>query len=112
MCDLAVGVRNIRVGTPEAKVGLFPMIILAYMLRVIPRRKLMELSLEAEPWDGARAYEEGLLNFVAETHLEMDDYLDNLVARIVANSPTVVRMGKKAIHAIQDMALDNAFEYS
>lgn len=112
MCDLAVGVRNIRVGTPEASVGLFPMIILAYMLRVIPRRKLMELSLTAEPWDGARAYEEGLLNFVAETHLEMDDYLDNLVARIVANSPTAVRMGKKAIHAIQDMDLNNAFEYS
>jgi len=112
MCDLAVGVRNIRVGTPEAKVGLFPMIILGYMLRVIPRRKLMELALTAEPWDGVRAHEEGLLNFVAETRLEMDEYLDKLLARIVANSPTAVRMGKKAIHAIQDMDLDNAFEYA
>ena len=112
MCDLAVGVRNIRVGTPEAKVGLFPMIILGYMLRVIPRRKLMELSLTAEPWDGDKAYEEGLLNFVAETHLEMDEYLDKLIARIVANAPAAVRMGKQAIHAIQDMDLDSTFEYT
>jgi len=72
----------------------------------------MELSLTAESWDGAKAHEEGLLNFVAETHLEMDGYLDKLIARIVANSPTAVRMGKKAIHAIQDMDLDSTFEYT
>jgi enoyl-CoA hydratase/carnithine racemase len=112
MCDLAVGIKNIRVGVPEAKVGLFPMIILSYMLRLIPRRKLMEMSLTAEPWDGTRAYEEGLLNFVAETHEEMDDHLATLIAKLIANSPTAIRMGKKAIHAIQDMDLDNAFEYT
>lgn len=112
MCDLAVGVKNIRVGAPEAKVGLFPMIILSYMLRLIPRRKLMELSLTAEPWSGSRAYEEGLLNFAADSHAEMDDQLDTLIAQIVANSPTALRMGKKAIHAIQDMDLNDTFDYT
>lgn len=112
MCDLAVGVSNARIGAPEAKVGLFPMIILSYMLRLMPRRKLMEMALTAETWDGARAYKEGLLNFVAETHAEMDDQLDTLIAQITANSPTAIRMGKKAIHAIQDMDLNSAFEYT
>jgi enoyl-CoA hydratase/carnithine racemase len=42
----------------------------------------------------------------------MDDYLNTLIAKIVANSPTAIRMGKKAIHAIQDMDLDDAFEYT
>ncbi|MEH6822619.1 MAG: enoyl-CoA hydratase-related protein [Motiliproteus sp.] len=112
MCDLAVGVKKIRIGAPEAKVGLFPMIILSYMLRLIPRRKLMEMSLTGEPWDGVKAHEEGLLNSVCDTHEEMDEALNNLITKIVANSPTAIRMGKKAIHAIQDMDLDNAFEYT
>lgn len=112
MCDLAVGIKDARVGAPEAKVGLFPMIILSYMLRLIPRRKLMEMALTAEAWDGNRAYQEGLFNYVADSHEEMDLQLDSLINKITANSPTALRMGKKAIHAIQDMDLDDSFEYT
>jgi enoyl-CoA hydratase/carnithine racemase len=112
MCDLAVGVKNALIGAPEAKVGLFPMIILSYMLRLMPRRKLMEMALTAEAWSGERAYQEGLLNSVADTQEEMDEQLDALVSKINANSPTAIRMGKKAIHAIQDMNLTESFEYT
>lgn len=112
MCDLAVGVEHAKIGAPEAKVGLFPMIILSYMLRLIPRRKLMEMSLTGEPWDGKRAFTEGLLNSLSTSQEEMDTNLHKLLDKIVANSPSALRMGKKAIHAIQDMNLNDSFEYT
>ncbi len=112
MCDLAVGISKALVGAPEAKIGLFPMIILGYMLRLIPRRKLMEMALTAEAWTGTRAHQEGLLNYVADSPAEMDEQLDSLLNKIIANSPTAIRMGKKAIHTIADLNLNDSFEYT
>src|SRR5882757_1599650 len=35
-CDMAIAADDIRVGTPESKIGVTPMMILPFMLRVLP----------------------------------------------------------------------------
>ena len=110
-CDLAVGVKGARLGTPEVGVGLFPMTILPYMLRVLPRRKVLELCMRGTPWSAERAWEEGLLNAVAEPG-GLDDLLDEFLADIVKRSPTAIRLGKTAYHAVQDMPIREAQQYT
>jgi enoyl-CoA hydratase/carnithine racemase len=110
-CDLAVGVKGARLGTPEVGVGLFPMTILPYMLRVLPRRKVLELCMRGTPWSAERACEEGLLNAVAEPG-GLDDLLDEFLADIVKRSPTAIRLGKIAYHAVQDMPIREAQQYT
>lgn len=110
-CDLAVGVKGARLGTPEVGVGLFPMTILPYMLRVLPRRKVLELCMRGTPWSADRAYEEGLLNAVAEPG-GLDAALDEILADIVKRSPTAIRLGKTAFHAVQDMPIREAQQYT
>ncbi len=110
-CDLAVAADTARFGTPETKVGLYPMMILGPMMRILPRRTLMEMCITGEPIDAAQALALGLVNHVVPP-AELDAKLDWLLARIVARSPTAVRLGKQGVHAMQDMSLAECYEYA
>ena len=110
-CDLAVAADDALFGTPESKIGLTPMMILPAMLRVLPERKLLELCITGEPCSAAEALTLGVVNYVVP-RAELDQRLDWLLARIVDRSPTSVRMGKQAFHAMRDMTLQQALEYA
>jgi enoyl-CoA hydratase/carnithine racemase len=110
-CDLAVASSHALFGTPEAGIGLFPMMILPHMMRVLPARKLLELCLTGERFSADEALAMGLVNYVAAPEA-LDAKLDWLLARIVDKSPTAVRLGKTGFHAMRDMALDQALEYA
>lgn len=108
-CDLAIATSTARFGVPETRVGLFPMMILPYMLRVIPRRRLLEMCITGELFDAAEALALDIVNYVVPP-AELDAKIDWLLARIVDKSPTAIRIGKQMFHAIEDMTLDQAFE--
>ncbi len=110
-CDMAVAAEEAKLGTPEARIGLFPMMILPYMLRVVPRRALLEMCVTGEPWTAAEAKALGIVNHVAPA-AELDDKLDWFLARFTDNSPTAVRLGKHALHAIQDMTLPQSLDFA
>ncbi len=108
-CDLAVASATARFGVPETRVGLFPMMILPYMLRMIPRRRLLEMCITGELFDAEEALALDIVNYVVPAD-ELDAKIDWLLARIVDKSPTAIRIGKQMLHAIEDMTLDQAFE--
>ena len=51
-------------GTPEIKRGLFPMMIMAVLSRVVPRRQLLEMMLLGQKMTAAEGQRLGLLNRV------------------------------------------------
>lgn len=110
-CDLAVSVDDALFGTPESKIGLTPMMILPGLLRVVPERKLIEMCITGEPCDATEALSLGLLSYVVP-RAELDAKLAWLLERIVDKSPTAVRLGKQAFHAMRDMTLEGAWEYA
>jgi len=110
-CDLAVASTQALFGTPEAAVGLFPMIILPYLMRVLSPRKLLELCITAEKFSAEEALAMGLVNYIAPQE-ELDAKLDWLLARIVSKSPTAVRLGKTGFHAMRDMSIGQSLEYA
>jgi enoyl-CoA hydratase/carnithine racemase len=110
-CDLAVAVDTATLGVPETGVGLFPMMILPYLQRTMSRRKLLEWCITGMRWSAQEALEADLVNYVVPAD-ELDSKLDWLLERIVDKSPTAVRLGKLGFHALQDMTLDQAFEYA
>ena len=97
-CDMAVAADDIRIGTTESKIGLTPMMILPYMLRMLPARKLQEMCITGEQFSAAEALEWGVFNYVVP-RAELDSKLDWLLERTVGKSPTAVRLGKQAFHA-------------
>ncbi len=110
-CDLVVAREDALIGVSEVKVGLFPMMILPYLLRSIPYKRMMELCLTGEPILAREAVADGLVNHVAPAG-ELDAKTDWLVARIVDKSPTGIRLGKQALAKIREMSTESALEYA
>lgn len=103
----AVAARGAKLGTPEINVGLFPMMIMAVLARVVPRRRLLEMMLFGERMDADRAAEIGLVGRVVEA-AELDGAVASITDAIAAKSPVAVRMGLEAFAAQQDVALAQA----
>ncbi len=110
-CDMAIAADDIRIGTTESKIGLTPMMILPYMIRVLPPRKLQEMCITGEQFSAAEALEWGVLSY-AVPRAELDSKLDWLLARTVDKSPTAIRLGKQAFNATRDMSLREALEFA
>jgi len=110
-CDLAVAADHSLFGVPEAKIGIFPMMILPVLLRTVPLRKLMEMCMTAQPVSAHEAKELGLVNHVVPAG-ELDARVDALVAAVSAVSPTAIRMGKHGFHAMRDMGIRQAWEFA
>jgi enoyl-CoA hydratase/carnithine racemase len=109
--DFAVVADHARLGVPEARIGIFPMMILPYMLRTIPRRKLLELCLTGEPMTAAEALAHGIVNHVVP-QAELDGKVEALVSSIAQCSPSALRMGRRALATIEDLSLIEALEYA
>lgn len=109
MCDLAVAARHASFGLPEAKVGVFPMQVLAVLQAQVPRRFLTQLCLTGDPIGAQRAREIGLVNEVAD---DLDAVLERLLGRVTGNSPTALRRGVYAMKAMRSMAFDEAIAFA
>jgi enoyl-CoA hydratase/carnithine racemase len=110
-CDMAIAADDIRIGTTESKIGVTPMMILPFMLRVLPPRKLQEMCITGEQFSAQDALDWGVVNYVVP-RAELDAKTDWLLARITDKSPTAVRLGKQAFHAMRDMSLRESLEYA
>ena len=62
----AVASSDAQLGTPEIQVGLFPMMIMAVLQRIVPRRRLLEMMLFGERLDADQAAAAGIINRAAE----------------------------------------------
>ena len=110
-CDMAITCDDVLFGTPESKIGVVPMMILPGMLRIIPERKLLEMCITGEPFQAFEALSMGLVNYVVP-RAELNGKVDWLLSRILDKSPTSIRLGKQAFHAMRDMSVDAALDYA
>ncbi|HVP35078.1 MAG TPA: enoyl-CoA hydratase-related protein [Steroidobacteraceae bacterium] len=108
MCDLAIAAPRAIFGLPEAKVGVFPMQVLAVLQAQVPQRCLAQLCLTGDPIDAARAREIGLVNEVAD---DLDGALERLLARLLSNSPVALRRGLYAMKAMRSMSFEEAIAF-
>ena len=110
-CDMAIAADDIRIGTTESKIGVTPMMILPYMLRILPPRKLQEMCITGEQFTAKDALDWGVVNYVVP-RAELDAKLDWLLNRVLDKSPTAIRLGKQAFNTMRDMALRESLEYA
>ena len=109
-CDLVVAAERATFGTPEINVGLFAFMVAALVARNVPRKKMTELLLLGRAVDAHEAQRLGIVNRVVA-----DDELDAAVAewatQLAAKSPLLMKLGKDALFAQQDMGLRESLEY-
>lgn len=109
-CDFAIAKESAVLGTPEIKRGLFPMMIMAVLCRVVSRRRLLEMMLLGEKMTAAQAAELELVNR-AVPDAKLDEEVSALASKLAAQSPTALRMGLAAYHYQGDRRLEEALPY-
>ena len=103
----AIGARGAKLGTPEINVGLFPMMIMAVLQRVMPRRRLVSMMLLGERVEVDEAVACGLLGKAVDP-ADLDAAVKQITDTIAAKSPVAVRLGLQALAAQDDLDLETA----
>jgi len=109
-CDMVYAHEGVQVGTPEVKVGLFPMMISPLIVRNMPRKAAMEMMFTGERLSARRAEALGLITRSVATR-ELDDTVNAVLESICANAPLAIRMGRQAMAQVEDMELKEAIPY-
>jgi enoyl-CoA hydratase/carnithine racemase len=106
-CTFAIASREAQLGTPEIQVGLFPMMIMAVLARLVPRRRLLRMMLLGERVGAEEAAGIGLVSEAVAPD-ELDGAVEKLVAALLEKSPMTTRLGLRAFAAQDDMDLAEA----
>jgi methylglutaconyl-CoA hydratase len=109
VCDFIIAhPENSKFGYPEVKIGFIPAIVSIFLIRKIGEGLAKQLLLEGSLISGKRAYEIGLVNYLADYVLEESM---NLATRINENSVESMRMTKEIILNISNQSARGAVEY-
>lgn len=97
MCDLRIGSQNTKFGETFTKIGLIPGDGGTFFVqRVVGYSKAMEMTLTADLYEGQRAKDFGLMNFLVEDS-QLVAEAEKLAAKIAGNAPVAQQMAKKAM---------------
>lgn len=110
MCDLLISADNATFGTPEIKVGVWPMMITAIIQRNLPRKRALELFLTGKKIDAATAMEWGLVNKVVPQR-ELTKTTVALAREIAGWSPRIMQLGRDAFYTASGMEFEDALRY-
>jgi enoyl-CoA hydratase/carnithine racemase len=108
-CDVTICVDDAKLGTTEVAVGLWPMMISAVLIRVMPRKAALELMLTGRIIDPLEAQRLGAVSRVVP-RAELDKAVDETVAALRARSPATLMIGRDSYHAITDLDFDSALD--
>lgn len=105
-CDLVVAADDVKLGTPEVNVGLWPMMIMAIINRHVAPQQAMKLYYTGRPVTAAEGVSLGLVT-EAVPRAALDDRVDELAATIAGKSPIGLRTGRDAYFAISGLPFDD-----
>jgi enoyl-CoA hydratase len=108
-CDFALAADDIKLGTPEVDVGLFPYMALAPILRCVGRRAAMELTMTGRKVTAQRAQALGLIT-EAVPRAELANATAALANLLAAKSPVTLRLGRRAFQIAESMPYAMALE--
>jgi enoyl-CoA hydratase/carnithine racemase len=109
-CDIVIAKDTAKFGTPEANVGLWPMMIGALIYRNAPRKKAMEMMLLGKKMDAAQALEMGLVTRIFPPQ-KMAVEAEALLKNLASKSPIGMKIGKQAFYEMQDMPFEKALDF-
>jgi enoyl-CoA hydratase/carnithine racemase len=110
MCDIVLALRSASFAMPEARVGMFPMIIVAHLARSLPRKPLLEMMLTGTPISAEDAYRLGFVTRLADSEHELIELVHSYARDFEAVSPTSIRLGRRAFTLMADLPARQALD--
>ncbi len=108
-CDVTIAADDVKLGMPEIKVGLWPMMISVPVQRAMPFKAALEMMMTGRLIGAAEALALGAVSQVVP-RAELDAAVDAVVNSLAAQSPVVMMLGRDAFYAVAGMDSDASFE--
>jgi cyclohexa-1,5-dienecarbonyl-CoA hydratase len=108
VCDFIVAADDARMGLPEIHLACFPPAAAAYLPRAIGFQKASEILLLGEPIDPEEAQRIGLVVNRVVASADLNDAVDDYVARLLGKSSAALALTKAALRE----GLDHRFEHA
>lgn len=110
-CDFALATDIAIFATPEVKVGLFPLFILAPMFQVMPKRAVHDLAFTGRRIDVHEAKALSIINdFVPAAAL--DARVNALTETLAQHSRTSYAFGRAALNTMGTLSYEESLEYA
>lgn len=90
---------EVVLGLPEVKRGLFPFQVMAALLQIMPKRKVVDWCIRGYNLPANEAQKMGLVTHLT-TKKNIEKTINSLVEEINQNSPTAIKLGLEALHEI------------
>ncbi len=110
-CDLTIAAEEAKFGTTAVTVGLICLGPAVPMMRIIGRKKTLEMVLTGEIITAEEAARLGLINRVVPGE-KLEEETAALAGRIAQKSPLALEIGKRGIYAFHDMEYHKSVDYS
>jgi enoyl-CoA hydratase/carnithine racemase len=109
-CDLLVSSDRATFGTPEIRVGVWPMMIMSIVVRNLGRKRALELFMTGERISATTAESWGFVNRVVAAD-EVRERAHAWAAEIAGWSPLIMRLGRDAFYAVDSLDYETALRY-
>lgn len=110
-CDLRVTGREVKLGLPEAKLGVLPGAGGTQRLpRLVPHTIAFEMLATGRPITGERAHQVGLVNQVCDSAEEVLQAATALAHELAAGAPLVPELTKSLLAETSTMSLYSAID--
>jgi cyclohexa-1,5-dienecarbonyl-CoA hydratase len=96
LADLVIATPKAKFAQPEIKLGVFPPLAAAVLPYILGPKQALELVLTGETITAERARDMGLVNWLVP-EAELQKKVDDVIAKVTAQSGPVLTMAKKAI---------------
>lgn len=108
-CDVTICVDDAKLGMTEVKVGLWPMMVSAVLIRAMPEKAVLELMLTGRVIDPVEAQRLGAVSRVVP-RADLDTAVADTVAALLANSPATSMIGRDAYFGMTGLGFDEALD--
>ncbi len=109
-CDIVICVEEAKLGTPEVRVGVWPMLISAVLVRTIPRRALLEMMMTGRLLTPTEALALGAVSQVVDRD-RLDHTVSETVRSLTSQSPAALQLGKDTFWMVNDLGIDAALDF-
>ena len=95
-CSFVISIPEANFSLPEVKRGIWPMQVMASLIDVIPKRKILEMSITGKSYSAKEALDFGLVTQTKEKEV-IEEEVNKLANLICSNAPYAIKSGMEAL---------------
>jgi methylglutaconyl-CoA hydratase len=109
-CTFVVSVPEANYSLPEVQRGIWPMQVMASLLPIIPKRKILEMAITGASYPAEEALGFGLVTHIAGK-ASIGNEVRKLADLICSNAPYAIQSGMEALHHVSELEEGNRHVY-